>query len=301
MQLPTPARLSALEQWLKCALYEHKQQNYYFLLLEEDVTCRQNIIHQLKQVSQQAHEDFRNLIIDVYDANLDPLDSPEIQAEKSNFLCKLDRFLSILDNRTLTGYLGEILTGLTVLSFSPFEINGWEIPVFLYRHHIHAYDTLEKFAQIGKIPKAVIGRAGEDNIAFLRDGQGNITKELRCEAKCSLTHNAGLIDDAHKKFDDATNTSPEIFRILLILRDYGDEESKKWANALRKHRWSKSEPFHLIFYACGQLPKQKTSWIDKDTPHKNYKSSRQLQSIEVHISDVLGLIESIYGKEKCHE
>ena len=296
MKSPNPVKIKELEKWLKCSVYEHKQPNYFYLLLKEDKNYRQPIIPHLKRAFHEAHQDFRNLIIDVFDASLDPLDLPDIQTEKMNFLCKLDQFLTILDNRTLAGYFGEILTGLAVLSFSPFEINDWEIPVFLYRHHIHAYDVFEKFSQTGKFPKAVIGRAGEDNIAFLRDAQRTVIKELQCEAKCSLGHNSGLISKAHKKFDDATRTSPEIFRILQILCDYDDDESKKWADALKKHHWSKKEPFHLIFYVCGKTPVAKTSWINKDAPHKNYKSSRNLQAMEVHLSDILGLIKGIYGQ-----
>lgn len=296
MESHYPVKIPELENWLKSSIYVHKLPNYYYLLLKEEKSYKSHIIPHLEKAFYQAHQDFRNLIIDIYDANLDPLDSSDIQIEKKNFLCKLDQFLTILDKRTLTGYFGEILTGLAVLSFSPFEITNWEIPVFLYRHHIHAYDTFEKFSQTGKIPKAVVGRAGEDNIAFLRDAQGNVIKELRCEAKCSLSHNPGLISDAHKRFDDATKTSPEIFRILQILRDYDDDESKKWADALKKHHWSKKEPLHLVFYVCGKTPVAKISWINKDAPHKNYKSSQNLQSIEVHLSDILGLIESIYGK-----
>lgn len=294
MKSPSPVQVKELENWLKCAVYEHKQPNYFYLLLKEEKNYRQPIIPHLEKVFHEAHQDFRNLIIDVFDANLDPLDPPDIQIEKKKFLCKLDQYLTILDDRTLTGYFGEILTGLAVLSFSPFEISDWEIPVFLYRHHIHAYDVFEKFSQTGKFPKAIVGRAGEDNIAFLRDVQGNIIKELQCEAKCSLKHSSSLLSKAYKKFDDATKTSPEIFRILQILRDYDDDGSKKWADALRKHHWSKKEPFHLVLYACGKTPTAKTSWINKDLPHKNYKSSRNLQSIEVHLSDVLSLIKSIY-------
>lgn len=294
VKLAKPVKLNELEKWLKNSIYEHNQPNYFYLLLKEEPTYRKNILPALKQVFHDAHQDFRNLVVDVFDANLDPLDPPSIQTEKKKFLCKLDQWLTKLDNRTLAGYFGEILTGLTVLSFSPFEISDWEIPVFLYRHHVHAYDAFEKFSQTGKLPKAVIGRSGEDNIAFLRDNNGNVVRELRCEAKCSFGHNSGLISEAHKKFDDATKTSPEIFRILQILRDYDDVESQKWAASLKKHHWTRTEPLHLVFYVCGKMPIAKTSWINKDAPHKNYTSARSLQSIEVHISNIPSLIKRIY-------
>lgn len=302
MKLTDPQKLSDLDLWLKCAATQSNSRDYYFLLLNEDPVHRNRIVPQLKQIARQAFKDFQDLIIEVYDANLDPLDSPEVQENKKQFLKKLDQILSIFDTRTLEGYLGETLTGLVVLGFNPFGIADWEIPVFLYRHHIHAYDAFEKWQQGGKFPKAIVGRAGEDNIAFLRDSQGNIIKELRCEAKCSAQHSSNLITNAHEKFDDSTSVSPEIFRIILVLRDYQGAKPKAWVKALRNHRWTnlkKNASQNLICYVSGQVPqrpKGRTCWIDQSIPHSSYKSSRPLQVVEIHLNDVLNLVCAIYDQ-----
>lgn len=301
MKLTSPQKLPDLNLWLtKQSLPKSSLKNYSLLLLKEDQTQRDELIPQLKKVAEDSVCDFKNLMIEVKGANLDPLDPPDVKEKKSEFIQKLDQLLTVFDNRTLQGYFGETLTGLIVLGFSPFEISGWEIPVFLYRHHIHAYNTFEKWQQSGKLPKAMVGRAGEDNIAFLKDANDIITTELRCEAKCTTSHDSNLINEAHNKFDDSTNVSAEITRIIMILRDYrSDETAEKWIKALQIYPWQpNTKTHHFICYVCQdtpQTPKDRISWIYPDKLNENYKSLRPLQAVEVHLSDVAQLIRAIYN------
>lgn len=307
MKLTSPQKLPDLNLWLtKQNLPKSNLKNYSLLLLKEDQAQREKLIQQLKEVAEDSVCDLKNLIIEVKGANLDPLDTPDVKEKKDKFIEKLKEFLTVFDERTLQGYFGETLTGLIVLGFSPFEISEWKIPVFLYRHHIHSYDAFEKWQQSGKLPRAMVGRAGEDNIAFFKDVNDIITAELRCEAKCTTSHNSNLINEAHNKFDDSTSESTEIQRIIMILRDYrSDQTAEKWIKALQTYIWQQNhKSHHLICYVCQDMPKtpkDRLSWIHPDKLNENYKSLRPLQAVEIHLNDIAKLIRAIYNpKERPH-
>ena len=302
MKLTKPVSITDLNSWLKAKTQVKNQTplDYRFALLKEDVSNRDKVIPKIKELSQQAFYDWKQKIIEVRHIDLDPLDSDDVKNKKQEFANKLDQLLSIFDDRTLQGYFGEILGGAIILGFSPFDNDEWDIPVFLYRHHIHGYDAFEKWRQGGQLPKAVIGRAGEDNIAFWKDKNGKIIGELRCESKCT-TGGSDLVDDAHEKFKDSTYVSPEIFRILEILKDYSsDPIAVEWTKALRDYQWNAGEPKHIICYVCGESPKRpkdRVSWIKSDAPHKTYNSSRPLQVFEIHISNIPDLIDFIFDQK----
>src|SRR6266852_5613517 len=120
-------------------------------------------------------------------------------------------------------------------SFSPHDESGWEIPAFLFRKHNVAFEQLEAFFQggtdeLGRIP----GRTGDDCLAFCRDNTGSITKSLYCEAKCTASHDSGMIAKAHVKVGSSSMVS--IPQLVEILQRRDSPEAKKWIDALRKYR-----------------------------------------------------------------
>lgn len=61
------------------------------------------------------------------------------------------------------------------------------------------FDWLDMYLQNAEISTDMPGRPGDDNLAFVRNKNNEITAVLFIEAKCTLTHSATLINDAHSK------------------------------------------------------------------------------------------------------
>jgi hypothetical protein len=111
-----------------------------------------------------------------------------------------------------------------------------------------------------------------------------------------------MIDDAHEKICGPELKPVSIRKIIEILREYDDPISSQWVDSLRL-LWLTANPTeyercNLVCYACGQSPKQKSrlSWISSDRPHPKYKSSRRLETVEIHLEKVDELVNSVYMK-----
>jgi hypothetical protein len=199
--------------------------------------------------------------------------------------------------QTLKGYFGEIFAGLVAEHFAPFEENSWEVPAHLFRWHNAAFEYLESLRQGSRQRKAVVGRTGDDCLAFQMDDTGTITKVLYCEAKCTNTHDTEMIRDAHKKVGMSALTS--IPHLIMILASRTDEDSRRWADALRRLYLTLQKPnferYDLVSYICGQHPIQTDVWITKDKPHNDYKGGRPLQVVEAHLHNVDKLVKLVYG------
>jgi hypothetical protein len=127
-------------------------------------------------------------------------------------------------------------------------------------------------------------------------GAGQIIKILYCEAKCTNTHDSGMIQDAHDKAGSSKYTSLLQLTELLALRN--DSESFRWVNALRTLRLktNSADRYDMVSYLCGQRPIRSETWIPYDRPHTEYKGDRSLQVFEVHLHEVDQLVKIVYNK-----
>src|SRR6266571_3942921 len=50
---------------------------------------------------------------------------------------------------TLKGYFGEVFAAIVAQHFSPFEVDNWEVPAFLFRFHVVELQHIEALNQIG--------------------------------------------------------------------------------------------------------------------------------------------------------
>jgi len=284
--------LGIFRNWLPETLSNSNNQ-YRHRLFVENASLRLEIINQLRDYFQNAHEDARRHLRSVMNNSLDPL-------EESLPFDPVDGYPERLHVRTLKGYLGEVFAGLISEECSPHG-EEWEVPAFLFRFHNIAFSKLEYWRQTGQTPRIIPGRTGDDCLAFQKDDNGQIVRSLFCEAKCTSDHDAGMIAKAHEQISTDNLIPTDISRIIEILKDYDDEESSRWIDALRYLYFNlnktKYERCDLVSYVHGRPPKRpnQLAWMPISAPHRNYTGNRRLEAAEIRISNVDSLIQNVYG------
>lgn len=278
-----------LRNWLPETL-SNSSDRYRHRLFVEDADSRSKIIDQLKQYFINAHEDVRRHLREVVNNSLDPLGEPSTFDPAEGYPEKLH-------NQTLKGYLGEVFAGLISEMYSPHG-EAWKVPVFLFRFHDVALDQLDFWRQTGQAPGKIPGRFGEDCVAFQRNEQGKIVRSLICEAKCTSNHNRTLINNAHEQISSRNLFPIDLRKIIEILKDYNDDESIQWVNALQflylNQNQAEYERCDLVTYVHGQVPIRNQTWIPNETPHDRYSGNRRLEAAEIRLSDVDSLIQLVY-------
>lgn len=291
-----------LLNWLNAVQKNESLDNKYrHSVLKETSAFRKDALIDLKQIVSEAHDDARLRIKKAYEISLDPIDENEAPEEVERF-DPTKGYPEIFDMTTLKGYFGEIFAGVIAENYSPFGENKWKVPVFSFRFHEIAFDQLEMYLLTGDLLNAIPGRTGDDCLAFVLQ-EDKIVKTLFCEAKCTASHNEGMISKAHEKMNGINEIPVEIRRLIELLKDYETPEAKKWIKALYKLRTSNGkdshERFDLVSYVCGKSPikpKTRTSWIPSDSPHSSYEAARRLESVEVHLKDVEDIINEVYER-----
>ncbi len=284
------ATSATVTNWLAVSMCGSKAEGYFHCLLKEKADPRPSLIEQeLISYVKKAHEDALNWWCNAT-ASLDPLEPDASE--------NLLGYPALLPMQTLKGYFGEIFAALVAENFSPFGEDSWKVPAHLFRWHNVAFEYLESLRQGNKQLQSVLGRTGDDCLAFQMDDSGTITKVLFCEAKCTNSHNTQLIRDAHKKVGSSALAS--IPHLISTLVSRNDRDSRRWVDALRQLHLSLQKPtferYDLVSYVCGQHPVQTDSWIPKDKHHDEYTGGRCLQAVEVHLHNVNKLVRLVYGK-----
>ncbi|HEY9859729.1 MAG TPA: hypothetical protein V6D16_09495 [Candidatus Obscuribacterales bacterium] len=291
--------LPTLTNWVTNTVQRADDGQYYHRRLEENLNIRSNIIQELQILVQQAHEDARQKLRNLsgISSSLDPIEEEETPGIDSSIIDEFPRYLEL---KTLKGYFGEIMAAVVAENFNPFD-EDWRVFAFPFRLHQTAYHALEQVRQKGGSAPTIIGRLGDDMLAFQCDDQGKITHVLFCEAKCTAYHNTQLIAEAHQKSSDGKLIPNDCLFLIEILQDYANVslEAAKWIHSLRHLWWSKNNPTHercdLINYICGLPPaKASTEIISISAPHSAYTAKRRLEAVEIHLHDVNGLVEEVY-------
>lgn len=300
---PKRTHLPTVAKWLIDTVQKSDDGQYYHRRLEEDLDIRADIIKELQILVHQAHEDTRQKlrkIVGISDS-LDPLGEEETPGIGASII---DEFPRYLEHTTLKGYFGEIMAAVVAENFNALD-EDWQVIAFPFRSHQMAYHALEQVRQEESTAPTIIGRFGDDMLAFKRDLQNKITHILFCEAKCTARHDSTLITDAHQKSSDSKKIPVDCLVIIEALQDYAtagsDEES--WINSLRHLWFSNKNSIHercdLVSYICGLPPvRASTVIIPKSAPHENYIANRRLEAVEIHLHDVNGLIEEVYQSTK---
>jgi hypothetical protein len=206
-----------------------------------------------------------------------------------------------LGDTALKGFFGEIIAGIMAEYYAGDDEHEWEVPAYLFRTHVVAFQQLEVMKQTDDWERQIVGRTGDDGLAFARDANGRIVAWLACEAKCTGNHSSTLISDNHVKLSQAVTRPVDLLRLIDALNDYRDDVyAREWIEALRNYYWkatdSVAERCDLSMYVCGSRPKRNPTWIPTNAPHKDYSGGRNLTSAEFHMFGVDEIIRSLYEK-----
>ena len=286
---------SVFRCWLSGTLSRPDGGRYWHLLLKQVIARRSDVLADLQACVQRAHDDARRHLRQVAGTPLDPLgaDDPD----------PAEGYPERLHPITLQGYFGEVFAGLVAQEFSPFDEDGWQVPAFLFRFHMVAFQQLDRLARSGGEATPIPGRTGNDCLAFRRGPEGELVGHLVCEAKCTPDHDSHWIAEAHEQVSSPELRPVDLLQVIDILRETDGQEARQWVECLRKlylsPHTSTSERSDLVVYLCGRSPVRGTqqTWMDTARPHARYTGGRRLQAVEVHLSDVTNLIRLVYGVE----
>lgn len=286
--------LESLGLWLEIKDFIRSEQpSYTHLLIKQKDEVAQKAWDELFEYIDHAHEGARQSLRAPLEDSLHPIHYGTQKDPAFGYPHKLC-------DSALQGFFGEIIAGIIAEKFINDGKFTWENPVYLFRTHIIAFQQLELMRQSGDWNKQIIGRTGDDALAFSRDANGDIVAWLACESKCTRNHSSSLIADNHKKLSQAAARPVDMLRAIDALKDYRDDEySKAWIKALQRYYWdsdNKSERCDLCVYVCGSIPKTNSTWIPTDAPHECYTGKRDLICSEIHMPNVLDIILSLYKK-----
>ncbi len=207
-----------------------------------------------------------------------------------------------LGDTALKGFFGEIVAGIVAEHYAGDGEYDWEVPAYLFRTHVVAFQQLEVMKQTDDWERQIVGRTGDDGLAFVRDEKGRIVAWLACEAKCTGNHSSKLIRDNHVKLSQAVTRPVDLLRLIDALQDYRDDDySRTWIAALRHYWWDISRNpsvsrSDFSMYVCGACPKRNHTWISTDAPHSGYTGRRKLTCAELHMTGTDRIIRSLYER-----
>jgi hypothetical protein len=306
MDMPTRSAehppLILLDSWIEVLeTCNETSPSYCHLLIRQKEEVDPAVWDEIFTYIDHAHEGARQKLRAPLGDSLHPLHHGTSADPAFGYPHKLNRI-------ALQGFFGEIIAGIVAEYYAGDNEHEWEVPVFLFRTHIVAFQQLELMKQTNNWERHIVGRTGDDGLAFSRDENGHIVAWLACEAKCTRNHSATLINDNHVKLSQTVNRPIDLLHMISALNDYRDDQyARDWCAALRNFYWeTQSGPAprrcDLAVYVCGQIPIQADSWVPKHRPHPEYSGNRGLTAGEFHLPNVTDIIQALYARmETQHE
>lgn len=291
--------LSQLHAWLQEQQLPASTNAKYLLRLRyADHATFPAIKQGLQSYINEAHEDARERLRSSLADDLSPFrGTPQDPAEN---------YPEALHMITLKGYFGEIMAGLQVEHLGAHGKTGWCIPAYLFRHHDVELQHLEEINQKLKDkenydPDALAnrrpGRTGDDVLAFIMNDNGQISDVLVLEAKCVNPHNAATLGGAHAQVSKTRTPPVDILRLMEILKNHDTKKAKAWQLALTNYYRAdhkSAKRYNGVSYICANAPKNMISWMQHDKPHQQYKATRGLMGIEVHMPEMERVVKALY-------
>jgi hypothetical protein len=288
--------LTLLESWLEVEeTCNESSPLYRHLLMRQRDNVDPGMWDELFAYIDHAHEGARRALRAPLEDSLHPLDYDTDVDPAFGYPHKLG-------DTALQGFFGEIIAGIVAEYYTGDNEHEWKVPVYLFRTHIVAFQQLELMKQTRNWERQIVGRTGDDGLAFAIDDDGRIVAWLACEAKCTRNHSSTLIRDNHQKLSQPLTRPVDLLRLIDALMDYRDDVySRKWIAALRRYWWklsrdSSAERCDFSMYVCGTCPERNSTWISTDTPHRSYTARRNLTCAEFHLVGVDRIIRALYER-----
>jgi hypothetical protein len=305
-KVPPPKK--ALKKWLKC--YPSEKGNYGHLLFEEKQAMDTGIQEALVPYFESAHLDARECFHKLARISLHP--------DEDGNGCNA-QYPTALPLTARKGLFGEVLSGLFTEAHEFVGKHEWLIPVFLFRFHEDAGQYIYTLNRDPDRERQVLGRKGDDFIAFAVDQDGNVVRFIAGEAKWRASWTGSQIDAVMlgpkeglkgKKKHNNKGVWFEINRALdvplgleqlhSILEECAPDEFASVIASLDRilaHRNpAPVERTDLILLAGGSAKKRKkaTPLLPWEDVPPEYKAGRDLQVVEIIIDDGDTLIDTIY-------
>jgi len=287
------AKASVLN-WLNEAHSPTKKKNYFHTRYSESVSGWGAVSGSVADYFRYAHDDAIQRFRRVAGISLHP------SGKRQQLPTPYDQYPFGFPDIAAQGLFGEVLAGLLAETCGAAGFDDWEVPAHLFHTQIIAFQQLEQQSQSGTTATTLFGRTGDDCLAFRRDpNTSEIVSVLYCEAKCTATHNIALVQEAHSKA--ATSGIVDILQLIEALASRNSQDADQWVDSLRVFYGQLHSPpptaidrTDAVYYVHGQAPVQRLTWIDCDKPIPEYNASRRLHAVEVHLTDVLVRVRSIY-------
>jgi hypothetical protein len=256
----------AMSKWLEDEITPAANGRYRHRRLREQLLHRSDAIKELRVLAHDAHEDARNYLSRIHglENTLDPLGE---KSTPGTVFFTIDEYPRRLPIDTLKGYFGEIFAGVIAENINPLS-EDWVVPAFLFRYHNLAFDQLEQMRQDVDTSERLVGRHGDDCLAFQRDESGRIVRSLACEAKCTPGHQKGMVDEAHIKASSRVLVPTSYWQVIAVLQDYShsDADAAAWVDVLRQLGTVSTgtpgyERCDLVSYICGLPPAKPTTEV----------------------------------------
>jgi hypothetical protein len=288
--------IALIDSWLKVEETCNKTSPLYcHLLIRQKDDVDPAVWDELFAYINHAHEGARQALRAPLEDSLHPLDHDTDVDPAFGYPHKLG-------GTALQGFFGEIIAGIIAENYLGDDEEEWEVPAYLFRTHVVAFQQLELMKQTDDWKRQIVGRTGDDGLAFRRDENGKIIAWLACEAKCTRNHSSTLIIDNHAKLSQAVTRPVDLLRLIDALKDYRDDDySRKWTTSLRRYWWELSknlsaERSDFSMYVCGNCPKRNSTWVSTKKPHRSYTGRRNLTCAELHMVGVDDIIRSLYER-----
>lgn len=284
---------SVIKKWLSENITIRDDNNYRYKELKEvEKSMREKAINRISEELRSAHESAKNRYANAFRRSLKPFGDKENTPQKV-----LSEYPEGLPLQTKKGYFGEVWAGIVVQEMSPFDLEGWRVPVYLLEFHGEAFQYLNRKIK-GDIEqdKNVPGRTGDDCLAFRFDDEGKVEGVIFCEAKVRKGHDSRGLKDAHNKVSEAI---ADIRRTLELLKEKDGGSYNEMAESIEKEYLEGDiveKRFDFISYSCGKFPSNTKVWSNKEVYFSEYSRGGPLEVTELHFKNINKLVSEVYKK-----
>jgi hypothetical protein len=300
-----------IAHWLKD--YPSKEGRYGHILLEQKSPGGDTVCDGLRPYFESAHSDARNHFHGFAGMSLHPdAGTPGCNAKYPNCLPPITR----------RGLFGEVMSGMMTEAFDIIGEHEWVIPVFLFRNQEDVQQYIYTLSRDPGRTREVYGRKGDDFIGIVIDDEGKVTRFIAGEAKWRQTWNDSTLDrvmlgdkikdpkDPSKRIHTGKGVWFELNRALKV--PMGVKQLQELLQELAPNDYASvilsldrilqlenpepTERTDLILLAGGSAVgrEEAVPLLPWKKPPAEYKAGRDLQVVEILLTDGDQLIDALY-------